>query len=62
MINGKPSSPMDHMGIRKLKGYKIDRMLKLKDNRKIIDVAPHSGGVVFAAASKLQNRRVKRKN
>ena len=28
MINDRPSSPMDHMGIRRLNGYKINRMLK----------------------------------
>lgn len=28
MVNGKPSSPIDHMGIRRLTGYKVDRMLK----------------------------------
>jgi len=32
MINGRPSSPVDHMGIRRLNGYKLDRMLK--NNRK----------------------------
>ena len=33
MINGRPSSPMDHMGIRRLSGYKIDRMLKNNHKR-----------------------------
>ncbi len=28
MINGRVSSPMDHIGINKLRGYKIDRLLK----------------------------------
>jgi site-specific recombinase XerD len=28
MINGKPSSPVDLMGIRRLNGYKLDRILK----------------------------------
>jgi len=27
-MNGKTASPMDHMGIKKLRGYKIDRVLK----------------------------------
>jgi len=33
MINGKPSSPMDQMGISRLNGYKIDRMLKNNHRR-----------------------------
>lgn len=28
LINGKTASPVDHMGIRKLRGYKIDKILK----------------------------------
>ena len=32
MINGRPASPMDHMGIRRLNGYKVDRILS-KTNR-----------------------------
>ena len=31
MINGRPSSPMDHMGIKGLKGYKIDRLLNKRN-------------------------------
>ena len=33
MINGRPSSPMDHMGIRRLNGYKIDRVLRNNHRR-----------------------------
>ncbi len=33
MINGKPSSPMDHMGIRRLSGYKVDRVLRNNHKR-----------------------------
>ncbi len=32
MINGRLASPMDHMGIRRLNGYKVDRILS-KTNR-----------------------------
>ena len=30
LMNGNTVSPIDQMGIRKLRGYKIDRMLKNK--------------------------------
>ena len=46
MINGRPSSPMDHMGIRRLNGYKIDRMLKnshQKSRRDSLDDINHKG-------------------
>ena len=33
MINGKPSSPVDLMGIRKLNGYKLDRILRKNKNK-----------------------------
>jgi len=33
MINGKYSSPVDLMGLRKLNGYKIDRILKKKSSK-----------------------------
>jgi len=33
MINGRPSSPMDHMGIRRLNGYKIDQVLRNNHKR-----------------------------
>jgi hypothetical protein len=33
MINGRPSSPMDHMGIRRLNGYKVDRVLRNNHKR-----------------------------
>jgi integrase/recombinase XerC/integrase/recombinase XerD len=32
LMNGKTASPMDHMGIKKLRGYKIDRVLKNNSN------------------------------
>jgi site-specific recombinase XerD len=57
MINTKSSSPMDHMGIKKLNGYKIDRMLK--NNHVFTDVVPDNGGIVFASASVSPKRRVK---
>jgi site-specific recombinase XerD len=60
MINSKSSSPMDHMGIKMLNGYKIDRMLK--NNRVFADVVPNNGGVAFAAASTLQKIRMKHKS
>jgi integrase/recombinase XerC/integrase/recombinase XerD len=60
MINSKSSSPMDHMGIKKLNGYKIDRMLR--NNHIVTDVVPNNGGVVFASASVSQKRCVKRKS
>jgi hypothetical protein len=33
MINGRPSSPMDHMGIIRLNGYKVDRVLRNNHKR-----------------------------
>jgi site-specific recombinase XerD len=30
MVNGRVSSPVDHIGIKKLRGYKIDRLLKAR--------------------------------
>jgi site-specific recombinase XerD len=33
MINGRPSSPMDHMGIRRLNGYKVDQVLRKNHKR-----------------------------
>jgi site-specific recombinase XerD len=33
MLNGKLSSPLDYMGISKLAGYKVDRMLKNNHRR-----------------------------
>ena len=33
MINGRPSSPMDHMGISRLNGYKVDRVLRNNHKR-----------------------------
>ena len=47
MINSRPSSPMDHMGIRRLNGYKIDRMLKnnhQRSGRDSFDDNNHKGG------------------
>ncbi len=32
LMNGRTASPMDHMGIKKLRGYKIDRVLKNNGN------------------------------
>ena len=32
LMNGRTSSPVDHMGIRKLRGYKIDRVLRNNRN------------------------------
>ena len=32
MINGRPSSPLDHMGIQGLRGYKIDQELRKNRN------------------------------
>jgi site-specific recombinase XerD len=60
MINSKSSSPMDHMGIKKLNGYKIDRMLK--NNHICTNVVPDNGGVVFAATSVPPKRHMKRIN
>jgi site-specific recombinase XerD len=33
MISGKPASPMDHMGMKMLTGYKIDRVLRNNHKR-----------------------------
>lgn len=30
MIRGRISSPVDHMGLKQLRGYKIDRILKAR--------------------------------
>jgi len=46
MINGRPSSPMDHMGISRLSGYKVDRMLKnnhRRSGRDSLDDINHKG-------------------
>jgi len=40
MINGRPSSPMDHMGIRRLNGYKVDQMLRNNHKRSGKDSFP----------------------
>jgi len=40
MINGRPSSPLDHMGIRRLNGYKVDRVLKNNHKRSGKDSYP----------------------
>ena len=40
IINGRPSSPMDHMGIRRLKGYKVDQVLKNNHKRSDKDSFP----------------------
>jgi hypothetical protein len=46
MINGRPTSPIDHMGIRRLNGYKLDRMLKnnhRRSGRDSLDGINHKG-------------------
>ena len=40
MINGRPSSPMDHMGIRRLNGYKVDQVLRNNHKRSGKDSFP----------------------
>jgi site-specific recombinase XerD len=45
MINSNHFSPMDHMGIKKLNGYKIDHALK--DKSANTDMATHNSGRYF---------------
>lgn len=44
MINGRPSSPMDHMGINRLNGYKVDRVLRNNHKRSGKDNFPECNG------------------
>ncbi|MFC2000891.1 tyrosine-type recombinase/integrase [Chloroflexota bacterium] len=40
MINGRPSSPMDHTGIRRLNGYRVDQVLSTNHKRSGKDSFP----------------------
>jgi len=60
MINSKSSSPIDHMGIKKLSGYKIDRTLR--NNRLITDIYAHGNGAAFETTPVFQRTPTKRKS
>jgi site-specific recombinase XerD len=60
MINSKSSSPIDHLGIGKLNGYKIDRVLR--DSRISNNIDAHGNGAAFETASVSRRTYVKRKN
>jgi site-specific recombinase XerD len=60
MISTSSSSPIDHLGIKKLNGYKIDRVLR--DSSLSNDIDAHGNGAAFETAPVSRRTYVKRKN